>query len=401
MISSKFSVKVRNVEGVLLSLFSLYLGIRWLGLLNSNSMIIDALVSSSFLTAILMFEFGNEMKGGLIKDGLKFSISIMLLLILTLMGLSFFTGISLNPYTSTTSYMINNLIFIVPRTLALIAAIALTAKIFRLRNSLIASILIILSMNVTLSAILNSNVLTLQNIIEVIGPSVLEAIAIVLISKRFGIVPALAYGLVLSGSVWLNPLVPNVRGEFLGLIYIIVNLLTITYVTSPDTIFYGLRSKIDFKEGVFPIMITGLLVIAVLILMKNGYYMLLVLTGSMKPHINPGDIVFIGPGQTKVGEIIAYVGPGRSVILHRVIDIIQNSGHMSIITKGDANSVADPPFPPSHVLGRLIFKIPYVGLPILEIAKITGNTIEVAALLLGAIFFAYMVVSIRRKLKIL
>ncbi len=401
MISSKVSTRVEGIEKLLFALFSLYLGIRWLGLLSSNSMVIDALVSSSFLAAVLMLNFGKEVKGGSIKDGIKFSISIMLLLILTLMGLSFFTGISLNPYASTLSYMANNTIFMVPRALGLVAAVALASKLFKLRSSLIVSTLIILSMNMSLSAILNTNVLALQNVLEVIGPSVLEAVAIVLITRRFGVVSALAYGLVLSGSIWLNPLLPNVRGELLGLIYIMINLLSITYVASPDTRLYGIGSKMGFKEGVLPIMITSILVLAVLILMKSGYYTLLVLTGSMKPHINPGDVVFIGPGQAKVGEVIAYVGPGRSVVVHRVIDIIQSNGHTSIITKGDANSVADPPVSPSHVLGRLIFKIPYVGLPVLELAKITGNIVSVAAIMLGAVLFTYMIVSMKRKFKIL
>ncbi len=397
MMPSKTSVGIRHVERVLLALFSIYLGVRWLGLLNSNSMIIDALVSSSFLTTVLLLRFGDEVRGSLIKDGIKLSIGIVLLLALTFMGLSFFTGLSLNPYASSISYLINNLVFMVPRSIAVVAAIALTSRFLRLRYSLVVSVLMILSMNLTLSALLNTNVLTLQNILEVLGPSILEAVAIVLISKRFGIVSAMVYGLVLSGSIWLNPLVPNVRGELMGLVYIMINLVLITYVASPVQTFSGVSSRLRFKEGILPVMLTGLFALAVLVMMKHGYYTLLVLTGSMKPHINPGDLVLIGPGHTKIGEIIAYIGPGRSIVVHRVIDILHSGSHATIITKGDANTVADPPVSSSQVLGRLIFKIPYIGLPILEIAKVTGSTAEVTLMFIGIGVLVYFITSMRKR----
>jgi signal peptidase len=89
-----------------------------------------------------------------------------------------------------------------------------------------------------------------------------------------------------------------------------------------------------------------------------------VLSGSMRPGIQPGDLAVVRPvpiGEVHVGEVIAYLPPGHTTpVLHRVVDM--NSG--GIITKGDANNVADPwgrVKPQGESVNRLVTVIPKVG----------------------------------------
>lgn len=90
-----------------------------------------------------------------------------------------------------------------------------------------------------------------------------------------------------------------------------------------------------------------------------------VLTGSMRPGIQPGDVVMVRPVPTdelKVGDVIAYLPPSHTTpVLHRIVSI-DSSG---LITKGDANNVEDPwgkVATDSATTLRLVWVIPKVGL---------------------------------------
>lgn len=71
------------------------------------------------------------------------------------------------------------------------------------------------------------------------------------------------------------------------------------------------------------------------------------LTGSMSPGINPGDVVVsvkTPVSELKVGDVITYSIPidDHRIETHRVASIKREAGATSVTTKGDANSGADP-----------------------------------------------------------
>ena len=89
-----------------------------------------------------------------------------------------------------------------------------------------------------------------------------------------------------------------------------------------------------------------------------------VLSGSMRPGIQPGDLAVIKPAPTNelhVGEIIAYLPPGQTTpVLHRIVSITP----AGIVTQGDANRVADPwgrVKPQTTTVERLVAVVPKVG----------------------------------------
>ena len=93
----------------------------------------------------------------------------------------------------------------------------------------------------------------------------------------------------------------------------------------------------------------------------------IVLTGSMKPAINPGDIIITTPISNKtpkVGDVIAYQarrfnGQAVAVFSHRIIGGDIKSG---FVVKGDANKTPDNQKPvPKDILGVVIFTIPFLG----------------------------------------
>lgn len=92
-----------------------------------------------------------------------------------------------------------------------------------------------------------------------------------------------------------------------------------------------------------------------------------VLTGSMIPTINPGDIILTTPAKNvspKVGSIVAYVGrrfdgTAVGVFSHRIVGGDSTSG---FIVKGDHNPTPDTQRPKiPDITGVVIFVIPIIG----------------------------------------
>ncbi|MFK0041991.1 signal peptidase I [Paenarthrobacter sp. NPDC090517] len=100
-----------------------------------------------------------------------------------------------------------------------------------------------------------------------------------------------------------------------------------------------------------------------------GYQTSTMLTGSMAPLINPGDVVVTTPTPVrdiKVGDVITYHIPveDQRVETHRITEITTTAdGGVAVQTKGDANNGIDPWI--ATLQGKTVDKqvatIPYVG----------------------------------------
>jgi signal peptidase I len=93
----------------------------------------------------------------------------------------------------------------------------------------------------------------------------------------------------------------------------------------------------------------------------------IVLTGSMSPAINVGDVIVTVPITQKapqIDDVIAYQakrfnGENVAVFSHRIIGGDIENG---FIVKGDANKSPDPQKPKAaDILGVVLFTIPFVG----------------------------------------
>ena len=93
----------------------------------------------------------------------------------------------------------------------------------------------------------------------------------------------------------------------------------------------------------------------------------IVLTGSMAPAINTGDVILtmlISRKEPKIDDVIAYQakrfnGDNVAVFSHRIIDGDIEKG---FIVKGDANKSPDAQKPTGEdILGVVFFTIPFIG----------------------------------------
>ena len=91
-------------------------------------------------------------------------------------------------------------------------------------------------------------------------------------------------------------------------------------------------------------------------------------TGSMEKELCPGDIAIIKkckPNDVNVGDIIEYKMEGYTVV-HRIAEKKQKNGDFYFITKGDNNNAPDrDDVKEDQLIGKVIFKIKYLGYPAL------------------------------------
>lgn len=127
-----------------------------------------------------------------------------------------------------------------------------------------------------------------------------------------------------------------------------------------------------------PTLVLGVLVAAALVvialpLVTKGEWRTVV-SGSMEPHVSPGDVVLVAPTleSPQVGDVVAFADPLQPDrdVLHRVVDLDEQG---ALVTRGDANDVNDPwSILPSEVIGTEALIIPKIGFLISTVASDAG-----------------------------
>ena len=199
--------------------------------------------------------------------------------------------------------------------------------------------------------------------------------------------------LLLGGGVWntvtfslatyvftfIAPVLPSIPWYIEGIAYTAIYLILIIFTM----LFLGEVGipREELKKNTLSKRIVGivsyLLIIAVLLLIfVGGFKPFVIASGSMEPNINIGDIVLVQSvniDEVEVGDIIAYQISNR-IVVHRVIEVLNNTGKIYLKTKGDANSDADPGLVAERVvLGKITFTIPRIGLIALGFQYIMVN----------------------------
>jgi signal peptidase len=124
--------------------------------------------------------------------------------------------------------------------------------------------------------------------------------------------------------------------------------------------------------------------------LRTEHPFLAVASGSMKPTLNVGDLIVVqgvsNGSEIKAapdpeGDIIVYQveglivgGQSEGFIVHRAVDKESVEGKWYFVTKGDNNSVEDtvrnattgnpsplPGVPESHLVGKVVYWVPWVG----------------------------------------
>ena len=114
-----------------------------------------------------------------------------------------------------------------------------------------------------------------------------------------------------------------------------------------------------------------------------GYKPFVVLSGSMNPEIKVGDLVLVKEvdvNELKEKDIIAYRDAKDKVTTHRIVQVINDEGNLSFITKGDANNAEDAAIDASQVEGKYEKRYPGIGNAIIFIQQPLGFAVVVLSI---------------------
>lgn len=202
-------------------------------------------------------------------------------------------------------------------------------------------------------------------------PAVSTNIVCTYLSYKVGYKPNLLYLLVVNLYQYILPIVPNPNEYLASLVKFLLPILLGYKLTG----FFHLTSdediERDYKKGSVAALIISSIMVIVLVYFTSGYfhyYALAIASGSMEKVISKGDVVIIEKLDKKYeeleeGQVIAYKYQGVLVV-HRIVNIIEEKGDYYVYTKGDANAKEDNYVVKQEtILGTVRLVLPYVGLP--------------------------------------
>ncbi|MDQ4123971.1 MAG: signal peptidase I [Actinomycetota bacterium] len=144
--------------------------------------------------------------------------------------------------------------------------------------------------------------------------------------------------------------------------------------------------------------VTGTVVVIVLLVATIGprllpYRTFTVLSGSMEPTIPTGSMIFdreVDASQLTRGDVVTFHPPGQpdKLVSHRVVRVEETKQGSVLVTRGDANGVADDWRIPAEGRGlRYEFHVPYLGYVVGGLLTPMGRLVALtlAALWLGGL----------------
>lgn len=138
-----------------------------------------------------------------------------------------------------------------------------------------------------------------------------------------------------------------------------------------------MNKTIKNKNIMFRIVTIFLILVATILSVPRltGFTIYNIETTSMEPNYPPGTLIYVKKtdfNQIKNGDIITYVNERGSTVTHRVVSV--NQSEKSVKTKGDANQFEDViPVYEENIVGKVCYKIPYLGYVSDAITKIFKN----------------------------
>ena len=181
--------------------------------------------------------------------------------------------------------------------------------------------------------------------------------------------------------LWVVSVVPSFRwvtSLLVGVLLPILFIIVLKKVSSEKSIRGKKRQK--KKENPYSWLATAVIIV-VFAWFALGIFPVfpsVIVSQSMQPYINRGDMVFIQKSDSDdlvEGDIIQYQLENIQVV-HRIIKIEYKDGVKQYITKGDANNAEDAyPVSTEQIMGKYIGCVPYIGWPVVIMQQKPDDTL--------------------------
>ena len=310
--------------------------------------------------------------------------------------LAFFTGFGTSPYLSSWLSVVNNLLFFSTNIFGVELLRYFILKNLQIRNKI--NLIIFVSIIITLVSVPLLKITSIDTPLAAftyIGSQLLPSLSqnglSTLLAITGGPLASIAYRWTITAFEWLSPILPDlpwILQTVSGVALPILGLYIFTESLSPQVLArHGLIDRNELRtrrsKGREDLGWIIALVFSILMVWGSmgmlGFKPMVVLSGSMIPTFNVGDIaITVNTPSTELneGDIISYYSEDISApIIHRIERIYDKSGETYIVTKGDANNAEDSEISvSSREILKTAFVIPKIGLASIFI-KESGQTV--------------------------
>ena len=305
------------------------------------------------------------------KEVTKYMITFAIIYI----ALYYVLGIYVGFYKSTYTFGFDTLFkYIIPIILIIISSEIIRNEFLMCKSKF--SILNTLLFSVVIDLVVYVNVYNLfdkEEFLQALGyiffASIISNILYNYLSNKFGIVPNIAYRIIISIYVYIIPIVPDVYIYF----------KSVCRMVYPLIIYIVLRSVYEKNKNIekntnksirfisTTIVIVFMTVLSILISCKFKYGMLVIGSGSMTGTIDKGDAIIYKSSnnikEAKEGDIILFE-VGNKIVIHRAIRVMDINDEIRLYTKGDNNMQQDPGYvTEKEYKGQVVLKIRKIGMP--------------------------------------
>ncbi len=197
-------------------------------------------------------------------------------------------------------------------------------------------------------------------------PSLGQSLLASYLAALGGPVPAMIYHGALAIFEKMSPYLPNsawVSDTLLGNLAPVLGFLLVCQLYQEES---GQVKARETGEKPLGWAVTSLVMVLILWFALGVFsvYPRVIVSGSMVPEINIGDVIIVKEAegeQMEVGDVILYQLADVKVA-HRIIEKMENNGQITFVTKGDANEAADAEAVyPQQVLGEIVYVVPKAG----------------------------------------
>lgn len=228
---------------------------------------------------------------------------------------------------------------------------------------------------------LSTNIGIFEAVEALIIPKIALSFFLSYISYNFDYKLSILFLFIFDLPKYFLPLIPDL-GMYISSIVTLVLIFVLYYQLSIEKEKYERQIKTNKKHKnkyKILIIILPLLVLVGLVSGLFRYHLFAIGSNSMLPYFAKGDAALIKKlnddeyTKLKNGDVVAFYFNDQ-IIVHRIISIVENDNVFSIKTKGDNNEEVDAwTVSNDMIYGKVIFVIPYIGLPSVELSELMSK----------------------------
>lgn len=376
--------EIKLISLVLLSSFILLLNIFIKNILTGYTLIVFLGIIFGISYYLVGFEKTRIQNK---KDVLGFVTIYSFAFLILLYGIGLFTGYLRNSYSLSPLMILKNT---VPVILTIIISEVLRSNLCRKgeNNKLILISIIVLFTLVDM--VLSIHLYDIKSLGGILGiltvtmiPSIFKNLLLNDLSLKFGYLPGIIYSLIFGLYFYIMPIVPNLNDYMTSTVMFLIPLALMILVdkrfASEEEEEEDLRDKKYINKAINGVLIAIMAIMIALFSNLFPVWIAAVGSGSMEPTIMIGDAIIVDktvakdPNKLTVGDVLVFKIKD-TIYTHRIIEIKEINGKKAMITKGDREGQAVDTWVVTNenIIGRVKFKIPYVGWPTVWLSRMVG-----------------------------